>query len=187
MRPITSETLSSFISTLAFLFLLLPIFYIYIPYEIISSRFVISFTIGKFRYIGIFFIISGIFIAISCLIDFVIKGRGSPIPFTETENLIVSGFYRFVRNPLYIAGVFVFLGEALLFQSIGIFIYCLIMFAVFNIQVIMEEAFLKERFGEIYKQYYEAVPRWIPRLKPYKIIVQNFDGGSCISTNRNLE
>ena len=134
MRSITSETLSSLVSTLAFLFLLIPIFYIWIPYEIISSRFVFSFTIGKFRYIGILLIISGIFIAISCSIDFVFKGKGSPIPFSETEKLIVSGFYRFVRNPLYIAGVFVFWGEALLFQSLGIFIYCLLMFAVFNFQ-----------------------------------------------------
>jgi protein-S-isoprenylcysteine O-methyltransferase Ste14 len=129
---------------------------------------VLSFTIGKLRYIGILFIIFGIFIAVSCSIDFVVRGRGSPIPFSETEKLIVSGFYRFVRNPLYIAGVFVFCGEALLFQSIGIFIYCLLMFAVFNIQVIMEETFLEERFGESYKQYYHAVPRWIPRFKPYK-------------------
>ena len=168
MRSITSETLSSLISTLVFLFLLIPIFYIWIPYEILSSRFVLSFTIGKLRYIGILFIISGIFIAISCCIDFVVKGKGSPIPLSETENLIVSGFYRFVRNPLYIAGVFVFLGETLLFQSIGIFIYCLLMFAVFNVQVIMEETFLEERFGDSYKQYYEAVPRWIPRLRLYK-------------------
>lgn len=168
MRSISSETLSSLISTLAFLFLIVPIFYIWIPYEIISSRFVFSLSMGKFRYIGIIFIISGIFIAISCSINFVLKGKGSPIPFSETEKLIVSGFYRFVRNPLYIAAVFVFSGEGLLFESIGIFIYCVLMFAVFNIQVIMEETFLKERFGESYKQYCEAVPRWIPRLKPYK-------------------
>lgn len=170
MRLTTSKNLSSVISTLVFLLVLLPIFYIWIPYEIITSRYVYSVNIGSYRYIGIILIISGIIIGIFCSIEFVVQGRGSPIPFSETEKLIVSGFYRFVRNPLYIAGVAGLLGEALLFQSIGIMIYSLFMFCVFHIQVLMEETFLEEKFGDNYKQYCKNVPRWIPQLKPYNEI-----------------
>jgi len=75
----------------------------------------------------------------------------------------------FVRNPLYIAGVMVLTGEALLFQSIGIFIYCLAMFAVFNFHVLMEEILLANQFGETYEEYKKHVPRWVPRLTPYRV------------------
>jgi protein-S-isoprenylcysteine O-methyltransferase Ste14 len=77
----------------------------------------------------------------------------------------VTGLFRFVRNPLYIAGVLVLAGEAILFQSLGIFIYCLVMLGVFNVHVLMEETLLAEKFGARYKQYCKYVPRWIPRLK----------------------
>ncbi len=74
----------------------------------------------------------------------------------------------FVRNPLYIAGVMVLAGETVLFQSIGIFIYCLAMFVVSNVHVFMEEMTLSDQFGETYDEYKKYVPRWIPRLTPYR-------------------
>jgi protein-S-isoprenylcysteine O-methyltransferase Ste14 len=64
----------------------------------------------------------------------------------------VTGIYRFVRNPLYIAGVLVLSGEAILFQSLGILIYCLVMFGIFNVHVLMEESLLAEKFGAIYER-----------------------------------
>jgi protein-S-isoprenylcysteine O-methyltransferase Ste14 len=90
------------------------------------------------------------------------------MPFTPTKSLVVKGLYRFVRNPLYIAGSLVLVGEALLFQSVGILIYCFVMFVIFNIHVFLEEKFLTYQFGETYEQYRKSVPRWIPRIKPYR-------------------
>jgi protein-S-isoprenylcysteine O-methyltransferase Ste14 len=105
---------------------------------------------------------------VTCSGNFLFTGRSSPIPFTQTKRLIVKGIYRYVRNPLYIAGVLVLVGEAVLFQSIGIFIYCLVMFGIFHVHVIMEETFLANEFGAEYDQYRNSVPRWIPRLTPYQ-------------------
>ena len=102
------------------------------------------------------------------MINFVFVGKGTPILFTPTKELIVTGLYRFVRNPFYIAAVLFVAGEAILFQSLGIFIYCLIMFGHFYVLVPMEEALLAEKFGVTYKQYCKSVPRWIPRLTPYQ-------------------
>ncbi|MEJ2476195.1 MAG: isoprenylcysteine carboxylmethyltransferase family protein, partial [Desulfobacterales bacterium] len=93
---------------------------------------------------------------------------GTPIPFTPTKELVVTGLYKYVRNPLYIAGMLVLLGETLLFLSKGIFIYTLIIFGVFNIHVLMEENHLEDTFGKKYEQYRKDVPRWIPRFKSYK-------------------
>jgi protein-S-isoprenylcysteine O-methyltransferase Ste14 len=163
-----SETLSALISTFFFLFLLLPIFYIWIPYEIISSKYVYTFNIGVLRYLGICFIVLGIAIGTLCSIGFVVQGKGSPIPFSPTKELVVTGIYRYVRNPLYIAGSSVLIGETLLFQSFGLLIYFIIMFGIFYFQALMEETHLEGEFGETYNHYRKSVPRWIPNLKPYK-------------------
>ena len=168
MRSITSETLAALISTLAFIFLLLPIFYIWIPYEIISSRYMYSFDIGILRYSGLCFVVLGIIIGILCSIVFVVQGKGSPIPFSPTKKLVVTGIYRYVRNPLYLAGSSVLIGETILFQSFGLLIYFFIMFGIFFIQAFMEETHLESEFGETYSHYRKSVPGWIPKLTPYK-------------------
>jgi protein-S-isoprenylcysteine O-methyltransferase Ste14 len=169
MKARKSENLLALFGTIIFLFLLLPIFLIWIPNRILSSpEYSYSFNAGGFKYFGMVPISIGFIIYIWCSNSFVTHGKGSPIPFTPTKRLVVTGLYRFVRNPLYIAGSLVLAGEALLFQSLGILIYCLVMFAIFNIHVFMEEKLLADQFGETYEQYRKSVPRWIPRLKPYR-------------------
>lgn len=169
MKAKIFEILSALLGTLLFLFIIIPFFLIWIPRRILlSPEHIYRFDIGVFRYLGLFPIILGVVIYVFCSGNFVFVGKGTPIPFTPTKELIVTGFYRFVRNPLYIAGSFVLIGEAFLFQSFGIFIYFLIMFGVFHVHVLMEETHLEGEFGEAYEQYCKAVPRWIPRSKPYR-------------------
>lgn len=169
MKAKSSEFLEALLGTLFFLFILVPIFLIWIPRTILLSPYQIYFfDIGKIRYLGLVPIILGVVIYVSCSGSFVFIGKGTPIPFSPTKKLIITGLYRFVRNPLYLAGVFVLTGEAFLLQSIGIFIYCLVMFGIFNIHVFMEERFLADQFGADYELYCNSVPRWIPRLKPYR-------------------
>ena len=152
-----------------YLFLLVPIFVIWIPYEILSaSGHDIEFNSGVFQHVGLVFIALGVVAYIWCSGSFVFYAKGTPIPFTPTKELVVTGLYKYVRNPLYIAGTLVLLGETLLFLSKGIFIYTLIMFGVFNIHVLMEENHLEDTFGKKYEQYRKDVPRWIPRFKSYK-------------------
>lgn len=163
------EILPAFFGTLLYLLLLLPFFLVWIPYRILSSpEHIYHFDIGVFRLFGLIFIALGVVIYVLCSGSFVFIGKGTPIPFTPTKELIVTGLYRFVRNPLYISGVLVLTGEAILFQSMGIIIYCMVMFGIFNVHVFMEEMLLADKFGAAYEQYRNSVPRWIPRLKPHK-------------------
>ena len=169
MHVKTSELIEALLGTLFFLIIIVPIFMIWIPRTIILSPYQIyEFDIGKIRFFGLLPILFGSAIYVTCSGCFVFIGKSSPILFTQTKKLIVKGFYRYVRNPLYIAGVLVLVGEAVLFQSIGIFIYCLVMFGIFYVHVIMEETFLENKFGAEYDQYRNSVPRWIPRLTPYR-------------------
>ena len=169
MKSKIAETLIASLGTLLFLLLIIPFFWIWIPRRILlSPEYIYRFDIGIYRYFGLAPIVLGVVVCIFCSGSFVFVGKGTPIPFTPTKELIVTGFYRFVRNPLYIAGVLVLAGEAILFQSLGIFIYCLIMFGIFNLHVHMEESILAYKFGATYEQYRKSVPRWIPRLKPFR-------------------
>jgi protein-S-isoprenylcysteine O-methyltransferase Ste14 len=166
MKSKVAETLIASFGTLLFLLLIIPFFLIWIPHRILlSPEYIYGFDIGIYRYFGLAPIGIGIVVYLSCSGSFVFVGKGTPIPFTPTKALIVTGIYRFVRNPLYIAGVLVLSGEAILFQSLGILIYCLVMFGIFNVHVLMEESLLAEKFGAIYERYYKSVPRWIPRFK----------------------
>ncbi|MFC1882850.1 methyltransferase family protein [Thermodesulfobacteriota bacterium] len=119
MKSKISKILPALLGTLLYLLLLLPFFLIWIPHRILlAPEQIYLFDIGVFRYLGLVPIALGFLIYVLCSRSFVFIGKGTPIPFTPTKELIVTGLYRFVRNPLYIAGVFVLAGEALLFQSI---------------------------------------------------------------------
>jgi protein-S-isoprenylcysteine O-methyltransferase Ste14 len=169
--------------TLFFLLLILPVFLIAIPYKIVSSpNHVLLFDIGPWRYFGWAPIVLGVAVYIWCSHSFSFQGKGTPIPLTPTRELVVSGLYRYVRNPMYIAGFMVLGGETVLFQSKGMLVYFLIMLAGLNFQVLcFEEPYLEEKFGESFRSYRRAVRRWIPRLTPYR----KDDPADAASTARN--
>jgi protein-S-isoprenylcysteine O-methyltransferase Ste14 len=159
MKAKKYEVLEALLVTLFFLIIIVPIFMIWIPRTIILSPCQIyEFGIGKIRFLGLFPIFFGVVIYVFCSGSFVFIGKSSPILFTKTKKLIVKGFYRYVRNPLYIAGVLVLAGEAVLFQSIGIFIYCLAMFGIFYIHVLMEETFLDGKNQQVRKHWTPSNP-----------------------------
>jgi protein-S-isoprenylcysteine O-methyltransferase Ste14 len=118
MKANFSKKFLAFVGTLIYLFLLVPFFIIWIPYEILSaSGHDIEFTNGVFQHVGLVLIALGVVAYIWCSGSFVFYAKGTPIPFTPTKELVVTGLYKYVRNPLYIAGTLVLLGETLLFQS----------------------------------------------------------------------
>jgi protein-S-isoprenylcysteine O-methyltransferase Ste14 len=170
MNPEKIETIKAFFGTIGFLFVMLPLVLILIPFKILTSpNHVNLFELGTIRYFGMVPIAIGVIIYFSCSYAFVFSGRGTPIHSAPPKKLVVKGLYRYVRNPMYIAGFLVLVGETLLFQSKGLFIYFLIMFGIFNLFVMFaEEPGLRKRFGESYIRYCKSVGRWIPRLTPYQ-------------------
>ena len=170
MKTKLSDTLISSLGTLLFLLVVVPLLWIWLPRQIlISSDNFFIFDIGMVRYSGLLPIVSGVVILIYCSGSFVLVSKSTPIPFSSNNELIVTGLYRFVRNPLYIAAVLVLAGQAILFQSLGIIIYCLMTFGIFNVLVLMEETILEEQFGAKYVLYRKSVPRWIPRFRSVRI------------------
>jgi len=95
---------------------------------------------------------------------FVAEGVGTPAPAAPTEKLVVSGFYRYVRNPMYLAVASVILGQAALLGRWLLVGYALVFGAiVWSFVHWYEEPSLRRRFGAQYEQYIRVVPGWWPR------------------------
>jgi protein-S-isoprenylcysteine O-methyltransferase Ste14 len=102
------------------------------------------------------------------VVRFVVEGRGTPAPIAPTENLVVSGLYRYVRNPMYLSVVTVIAGQAWLFASVVLLAYAGLVWLTFMVFVrIYEEPTLRRQFGAAYERYRSHVPRWIPRMTPW--------------------
>jgi protein-S-isoprenylcysteine O-methyltransferase Ste14 len=101
---------------------------------------------------------------LACVIDFARSGRGTPFPLDPPKELVVSGLYRYVRNPMYIAILAVVLGEIIVYLSGEMAAYWLSVLAGFHLFVVLyEEPTLRRRFGVAYEEYARSVPRWLPR------------------------
>jgi len=94
---------------------------------------------------------------------------GTPAPVAPTGTLVVTGAYRFVRNPMYLAVLTIILGQALLFGS-----WWLVLYAVSALAAVVafvrgyEEPTLTRTYGEQYLNYRRNVPGWWPRFTPWR-------------------
>jgi protein-S-isoprenylcysteine O-methyltransferase Ste14 len=103
------------------------------------------------------------------IVRFIRIGRGTLVPTAPTEHLVVSGLYRYVRNPMYVGVLTCIAGEAFLFKSRSIAIYLACVWLVMHLFVCFyEEPTLTRRYPEEYPVYKRHVPRWLPRFTPWK-------------------
>jgi protein-S-isoprenylcysteine O-methyltransferase Ste14 len=123
---------------------------------------------GAARAAGAVLTIAGAAVLIQAFVRFVREGRGTPAPLAPTERLVVGGLYRHVRNPMYEAVAATIVGQALILGQPGLLLYAALFAATVATFVHgYEEPTLAEQFGAEYEAYRRAVPRWIPRLRPW--------------------
>ena len=107
-------------------------------------------------------------VLVSAFLRFVRDGLGTPAPVAPTERLVVTGAYRYVRNPMYVAVIAAIVGQALLLgQTVLLYYAALVALLVVSFVRLYEEPVLRRQFGEQYDAYRRAVPRWMPRLRPW--------------------
>jgi protein-S-isoprenylcysteine O-methyltransferase Ste14 len=96
------------------------------------------------------------------------KAGGTPVPLASPPRLVVSGYYRYVRNPIYVGFLVVLIGEVLLFGSKGLLVYSAVAWCIGAAAVrFYEEPTLYRKFGPQYQDYRGAVRAWVPRLHPW--------------------
>jgi protein-S-isoprenylcysteine O-methyltransferase Ste14 len=117
--------------------------------------------------LGIVLICAGLVPTVHAFAQFA-KAGGTPMPLAPTQHLVVTGFNRYVRNPMYVGLLVVLVGEALLLGQFSLLLYAAVMWGVTAAFVHWyEEPTLNRQFGTEYVAYQRAVPAWRPRLRPW--------------------
>jgi protein-S-isoprenylcysteine O-methyltransferase Ste14 len=122
---------------------------------------------ARWRLLGAFPSVLGFAVALRCVWDFGWVGHGTPAPIAPPKRLVVVGFYRYVRNPMYVGffagwtGLWVIFGRANMAALIvaSIAVLGVVLFVQFY-----EEPKLRRTFGAEYEEYCRNVHRWLPRL-----------------------
>ena len=125
--------------------------------------------IGALRIAGALVLMLGLLGLLDSFRRFAVQGLGTPAPVFPTRTLVVTGLYRFVRNPMYCGVVAAILGQALLFGSAKLILYAAVVWLAFQLFILSyEEPRLRATYGARYEEFRANVPRWIPRLTPWR-------------------
>jgi len=112
----------------------------------------------------------GFAVALRCIWDFGWTGRGTPIPAAPPQRLVVVGFYRYVRNPMYVGFAAGWLGLWIIFGHANpavIASAAAVALGIHLFVVFYEEPTLRGKFGDDYIKYCRNVRRWWPHLRPW--------------------
>lgn len=117
--------------------------------------------------LGVLLIVAGLIPAVHAFAQFA-KAGGTPMPLAPTQRLVVNGFNRYVRNPMYVGLLLAILGQALLFGSLGLVLWAASTWIVTAAFVRWyEEPTLTRQYGSEYEAYRRNVPGWLPRRRPW--------------------
>jgi len=127
--------------------------------------------VAQWRWIAALASVLGFAVALRCVWDFGRTGRGTPAPIAPPKRLVVVGFYRYVRNPMYLGffvgwiGLWVVFGRASLpvIAGAAAVVLGVVLFVHFY-----EEPTLRKMFGSEYQEYCRNVRGWLPRLRAWK-------------------
>lgn len=90
-------------------------------------------------------------------------GGGTPLPAAMPNRLVIAGPYRFVRNPMAVAGIVQGVGVGLMLSSWMVVGYAILGSLVWNTAIRpLEEADLEARFGQAFRRYRREVRCWLP-------------------------
>ncbi len=130
-------------------------------------------TVGasRWRWIAVLPSVLGFAVAFRCVWDFGWTGHGTPAPIAPPKKLVLVGFYRYVRNPMYVGfftgwiGLWVVFGQA---NIVAIAVACAVILGMNLFVAFYEEPTLRRMFGAEYDEYCRNVRRWVPRLHPWE-------------------
>ena len=123
---------------------------------------------ARWRWLAAIPSILGFAVALRCVWDFGSTGHGTPAPTAPPKRLVIVGFYRYVRNPMYVGSAAGWIGLWVVFghpNPLAIAVVAAIGVGVHLFVVFYEEPTLRKKFGSEYEDYYRNVRRWWPRLR----------------------
>lgn len=125
--------------------------------------------IGLVRIAGAVLILLGSLGLLDSFARFALQGLGTPAPVFPTRHLVITGLYRYVRNPMYVSMTSTILGQGLFFANEHLVAYGLLFWVLTHLFVLLyEEPKLRASFGSEYSEYCRGVRRWVPRLRGWR-------------------
>jgi protein-S-isoprenylcysteine O-methyltransferase Ste14 len=121
------------------------------------------------RVVGVVLVLAGLPGLVDSFLRFAREGLGTPAPIAPPERLVITGLYRYVRNPMYVSVIAIILGQAALFADWRLILCGALFWLAAHLYVVFyEEPTLARKFGEQYAAFRVNVPRWIPRMTPWQ-------------------
>jgi len=117
------------------------------------------------RFLGGLLAAAGAAVLLDSFARFAIQGLGTPAPVFPTRILVVTGLYRYGRNPMYVAVLALVIGQGLVVGNVAVLGYGALLWLGFHLFVLAyEEPTLRAAYGAQYDRFCAEVPRWIPRF-----------------------
>jgi protein-S-isoprenylcysteine O-methyltransferase Ste14 len=126
---------------------------------------------GPWRSLGAVPAVLGFAVALRCVWNFGWTGLGTPVPVAPPKRLVAVGFYRYVRNPMYLGFFVGWTGLWMLFGEANASAMAVASVAVLGSALFVrlyEEPALREKFGAEYEDYCKNVRRWVPRMRAWQ-------------------
>jgi protein-S-isoprenylcysteine O-methyltransferase Ste14 len=126
---------------------------------------------ARWRWLAAIPSVLGFSVALRCIFDFGWTGRGTPAPFIPPQRLVVVGFYRYVRNPMYVGFAAGWIGLWIVFGHANLAVIAAVAAAALGVHLFVmfyEEPTLRGKFGKDYEEYCHHVRRWLPSFTPWK-------------------
>ena len=131
----------------------------------VGLQYAVALTVPGPRYVavaaGVAFLLAALWLIFNAVNLFKRTGQ-DPAPWKPSPELVLSGPYRFTRNPMYLGLTCTQIGLGLLLNNLWVaLLSALSLLVVHFIAVVPEERYLTERFGESYKGYMIKVRRYL--------------------------
>ena len=156
-----AQLLSLFLKTALFTVLMPGVFAVVIPLVLVGDRTAAG---GVTLALASCLLAFGTALYLRSAWDFAVSGSGTPAPIDAPKRLVTRGFYRYTRNPMYVASLTLVTGWALLFGAPLLMAYAAGLFIFFSLFIkLYEEPRMAREFGDDYTAYSARVGRWLPR------------------------
>ena len=126
---------------------------------------------APWRWLGVIPSALGFAVALRCIWDFGSTGHGTPVPVAPPQRLVVVGFYRYVRNPMYVGFTAGWIGLWMVFGHASVPLIAALAAVALGVHLFVlfyEEPTLRKKFGTDYEDYTRNVRRWLPRLHAWR-------------------
>ncbi len=146
---------------------LIPPFAIFYFYTVFAAAFNLP-TVAQQKlfhsemvsWLGALLCLAGLFLLFLSLVSFG-KSFRVGIDQDQPDNLVTTGIFALSRNPIYVAFGIVLLGQLLLLPNWILLVYMVAAIGLFHRQVLREEEYLRNHYGQQYSEYCDRVRRYL--------------------------